>query len=43
MAELADALQGESPEEIATGLLGRCLDTAARDNVSLIVARPDVS
>ena len=42
-SELAEALQGESPHEIAERLLGRCLETAARDNVSLIVARPDAT
>jgi serine/threonine protein phosphatase PrpC len=42
-ADLAHGLQGESPAEIANGLLSRCLETAARDNVSLIVARPDVT
>jgi serine/threonine protein phosphatase PrpC len=43
MADLAQALQGESPGRIAKGLLGRCLETAARDNVSLIIARPGVT
>jgi serine/threonine protein phosphatase PrpC len=43
MADLAQALQGESPDQIAKGLLGRCLETAARDNVSLIIARPGVT
>ncbi len=42
VADLAQALQGASPEHIATTLLGRCLETAARDNVSLIVARPEL-
>jgi protein phosphatase len=39
-AELAEVLNGDSPGEIAEGLLSRCLSGAARDNVSLIVARP---
>ena len=42
-AELAESLQGESPDDIAKSLLGRCLETAARDNVSLIIVRPDAT
>ncbi len=39
--ELADALKDGSPAEVAQRLLSRCLKTAARDNVSLIIVRPD--
>ncbi len=39
--ELAAGLAGERLEEIAEDLLQRCLDGAASDNVSLVIARPE--
>jgi serine/threonine protein phosphatase PrpC len=38
--DLVDVLCGDCPEEIAEGLLARCLSGAARDNVAFIVAKP---
>jgi protein phosphatase len=40
-SELADEMRADGLEEIAQGLLERCLAGAARDNVSLVIARPE--
>jgi protein phosphatase len=41
-AELVDELRADGLDEIAHGLLQRCLAGAARDNVSLVIARPEL-
>ena len=40
-AALLNQLQGNGLQEVADGLLQMCLDGAARDNVSLVLARPN--
>ncbi|MDH3640763.1 MAG: protein phosphatase 2C domain-containing protein [Gammaproteobacteria bacterium] len=39
--ELVDEMRADGLEEIAQALLERCLAGAARDNVSLVIARPE--
>lgn len=40
---LCRVLAGEALDEIAEGLLNRCLTGAAKDNVSLVIARPCIA
>ena len=40
--DLVEALRGEVLKASARDLLQKCLAGAARDNIALIVARPDV-
>ena len=39
---LCDAMAGDDLEAVAGGLLSRCLAGSAKDNVSLVLARPEV-
>ena len=40
---LCDAMAGDDLTTVADGLLSRCLAGSARDNVSLVLARPEVA
>ena len=41
-SQLHGQLHGEGLDDLADSILARCLDGAARDNISLVLARPRV-
>ena len=40
---LCEAMAGENLSRVADSLLSRCLAGSAKDNVSLVLARPEVA